>query len=142
MTTTTEARGHRLAPHTADIVIEAWGGSVDACLEEAATALVASCADVAGAGWASTAELELTGGDEQVLVDLLEEIIYRFDTDEGVPVRIRVRRRGRAVRVAMWLTDRGRVEVTGPVPKGVAYSQLSVTEEASGRWRCRVTVDV
>ncbi|MFP4635956.1 MAG: archease [Nitriliruptoraceae bacterium] len=142
MTTTAGARGHRLAPHTADIVIEAWGGSVDACLEEAATALVTSCADVRGAGWARTAEVELTGSDEQVLVDLLEEIIYRLDTDHGIPVRIRVRRRGRAVQVAMWLTDRHRVEVTGPAPKGVAYSQLSLAEEAPGHWRCRVTVDV
>lgn len=142
MSTAAAPRGHRLAPHTADTVIEAWGGSAEACLEEAATALVASCADVAGAGWARTAEVELAGSLEQVLVDLLEEIIYRLDTDEGIPVRVRARRHGGSVRVCLWLTDRSRVELRGAVPKGVAYSALSFQQQAPGRWWCRATVDV
>jgi SHS2 domain-containing protein len=34
------ARGHRSLPHTADVIIDAWGPDQAACYEEAVAALV------------------------------------------------------------------------------------------------------
>ena len=32
--------GHRVVPHTADVIVEAWGASMLECMEEAVWALV------------------------------------------------------------------------------------------------------
>ncbi|HEV8559398.1 MAG TPA: archease [Actinophytocola sp.] len=44
---TVPSRGHRAVPHTADIRIEAWAPTREACLGEAVAALVESFADPA-----------------------------------------------------------------------------------------------
>ena len=142
MTAETVERGHRPLAHTADQIVEAWGPTREACLEEAALGLVETFAQPHGVGWCDHTEVVLTGSDEDLLVGLLEEIIYRLDTDRGVPVRVRVRPRGDRVRVDLWLTERGRLAELGVAPKGVAYSQLQIGPDAAGLWRCRVTIDV
>ncbi len=142
MTADAADRGHRTVAHTADQIVEAWGPTREACLEEAAMGLVETFADPSGVGWCDHAEVVLTGSDEQLLVDLLEEIVYRLDTDRGVPVRVRVRPRAEGVRADLWLTDRRRLGGLGVAPKGVAYSQLDFGPDPVGLWRCSVTVDV
>jgi SHS2 domain-containing protein len=38
-------RGHRTLPHTADVILEAWGPDLATCCEEAVAALVETYAD-------------------------------------------------------------------------------------------------
>jgi SHS2 domain-containing protein len=142
MTTTASERGHAIRAHTADEILEAWGPTRETCLEEAVLALVGSVAAVGDIGWSWHHEVEHAGTDQELLVALLEEVIYHLDADGAVPVRIRVHPHAGGVVLHLWLTDLHRVTQVGAAPKGVSYSQLSFHEEDTGRWRCTVTIGV
>jgi SHS2 domain-containing protein len=142
MTTSASERGHASRAHTADEILEAWGPTREACLEEAALALVDTVAAVGDIGWSWHHEAELTGSDQELLVALLEEVIYHLDADGAAPVRVRVQPHAGGVVVHMWLTPLDRATAMGAAPKGVSYSQLTIHEEDDGRWRCTVTIDV
>jgi SHS2 domain-containing protein len=138
-------QGHRSLPHTADIRIEAWAPTRDACLAEAGSALVDSFADLIRASAAPperTAVVDLAGDtDEDLLLALLDEIIYRLDTEDAVPLEVRVEGRPGGVRVTMPVAAAERVEYTGAAPKAVALGGLRFTAEGS-IWWCTATIDV
>ena len=142
MTTTAPGRGHEIHGHTADEILAAWGPTRETCLEEVALALVETVATVGDVGWAWHHRIELSGDDADILVALLEEVIYHLDVDDAVPVRVHVVPRGIGVVAHMWLTDIHRTSVRGAAPKGVSYTQLTFREFEDGQWRCTVTVDV
>ncbi len=81
-------------------------------------------------------------GDEDLLVSLLEEVIYVVDALGRVPVDIALTERpdGR-VDGSFATIDSARVEVIGAIPKGVSRSNL-LFEQRDGEWRCHVVVDV
>ena len=139
---TRAGRGHRLVPHTADIRIEAWGPTREICLAESATALVTSFADVSGAEPQRCVLAELAAdSDEDCLLALLDEIIYRLDTEDTVALGFEVSSRPGGIAVRMPLTGLDRVECTGAAPKAVALQDLQFAE-AGGTWRCAATIDV
>ena len=85
-------QGHRTVPHTADLRIEAWALTREACLAEAVRGLVDRFAVVASARTRHTAERRfIAGHDEDLLVAIIEEVIYRLDADGEVPVAVAVR---------------------------------------------------
>jgi SHS2 domain-containing protein len=142
MTTTDARRGHAIHAHTADEILEAWGPTREACLEEAASGLADSVARSDHVGWWWHRQVELTGTDEEILVALLEEIIYHLDAHGAVPTHVSVARRGDGVLAHLWLTDLRRVTPLGAAPKGISYSELSFGEEEHDRWHCMATIDV
>ncbi len=137
-----ERCGHRVVDHTADEIVTAWGPTREACLEQAALGLIDSVADVRDVGWCHHVEVVLRGTDTELLVGLLDEIIFRLDADDEIPVRVRIRRHGREVVAGLWMADRRAAVMAGAAPKGVSYSGLMIEEDPSGLWRCQVTVDV
>ncbi|MBI2168000.1 MAG: archease [Actinobacteria bacterium] len=135
----TAPRGHRAAPHTADTIIEAWGPTLGECLEEAVLGLVEGFADVAGAVPSERADLDLLGPDpDDLLVELLEQVIYLLDVHGAVVVRASVA----ADRARFDTTPLAAVEVVGPEPKAVALSGLACAPDDEGTWRARATIDV
>ncbi len=136
-------RGHRTRDHTADVIVEAWGPTRGACLEEAVLGLVRSFADVAGGVPTRRLPLALDAEpDEEVLVDLLDEVVYRLDATAEVPAAIGLHDEpGGGVTGWVDVVAAGDVEVTGALPKGVSRSGLRLADE-DGSWRCRVEVDV
>jgi len=137
-------RGHRLVPHTADCMLEAWGQSREACLAEAMTALVEVFAqtrdDVPAERVVPLAAN--AGADADVLVAMLEEVIFVADVFGCVPVRVHLSAaEDGGVSGDMVVVDAGEVELIGPVPKGVSYHRLEIGEDG-GRWSCRAVVDV
>jgi SHS2 domain-containing protein len=135
-------RGHRTLPHTADLRLEAWAATREACLLEAVAGLVDSFADTTRAepGWTVTADLAAST-DEDALVAVLDEVIYRLDTEHAVPVAVDVEPSANGVRVRLQLAAVDGIELTGAVPKAVTLHQLRVTHGPDG-WSCGVTVDV
>jgi len=135
--------GHRLLPHTADCIIEAWGPDRASCVSEALCGLVESFAEARDA--AATRVLPLhgaPGGPEDALVSLLEDVIYALDVFAVVPLRFHLTEtEGGGVAGDMEVVEAKDVDLVGPVPKAVSYHGLSM-RPATGGWRCHVLVDV
>lgn len=136
------ARGHRLLDHTADWAFEAWGPSRADCFEEAVLALVDCFADTSPAPAPRPVPAAFgPASDADLLVSLLEEIIYTADVFGVVPVAVN-----------LLDTDHGgltgtfdavaieSVDAIGPAPKGVSHEV--VIDREGDAWTCRVLVDV
>ena len=136
-------RGHRVAPHTADAIIEAWGPTAGACLEEAVAAFVGifACARSGDAGEQRDFRVG-PGSPEELVVLLLEEVLVDVEVHGAVAIAAHVDVEGDG-RLAGTLTTVpvDAVEVVGPLPKGVSYHRLTFGRD-DGMWRCRATVDV
>jgi SHS2 domain-containing protein len=135
--------GHRLLPHTADVIVEAWGPTRDACLREAVMGLVEVFADVDGVAAPDSVPLSFPQAPgEELLVGLLEEVLYLLDAEGRVPVDVSLTSAadgglGGAFRVV----SAAAVEQRGAVPKAITRHGLEFGQDA-GVWRCRATVDV
>jgi len=135
--------GHRLVPHTADCIIEAWGPDRVSCLTEALCALLEGFAEVPDAAAPAVFPLAAEpGGAEDMLVSLFEEVIYALDVFSLVPVRFHLTEtEDGGVAGDMEVVSVDQVVVVGPAPKAVSYHGLSM-ESHGGGWRCHVLVDV
>jgi SHS2 domain-containing protein len=136
-------RGFRLAPHTADCIIEAWGPDRVTCLAEAVGALVSMFADVGDAATTMTLPVVLESAPTpDLLVGLLEEVIYTVDVFGKVPVHVHLAEaEGGGVAGDLEVVEAAEVVLIGPVPKAVSWHGLEIGEDG-GIWRCRVVVDV
>lgn len=139
----TPPRGHAVRPHTADVRIEAWGADAGACCEEAVAALVATFADVTAAPPGVPAPFDVgPAADAELLVLLLEQVLFELDAHGLVPRAARVERRpGGHLAGSLSMVPAGTVAPVGAVPKGVSREGLAFGP-AGGRWRCAATVDV
>jgi SHS2 domain-containing protein len=136
-------RGHRAVPHTADVILEAWGPDLVSCLEEAVAALVGVFVDVRAADVVERRNVHLRPeAPESLLLEVLEEVIFALDTAEAVPVRVEVHTaRDGGLDLELLLADPQTVTPTGAVPKAVSRSELEVRSR-DGVVRCRFLVDV
>ncbi len=136
--------GHRTVPHTADLRIEAWAPSREECLAEAARGLVDSFAVVRGLPPRSRVRRHMAARlDEDLLVAVIDEIIYRLDADSEIPVSVAVRRApDGGVVVFFALVPVTEAEIIGAIPKAASLHDLRCAPDAAGRWSCAVTVDV
>ncbi|MEW2477839.1 archease [Micromonospora gifhornensis] len=136
------ARGHRLVPHTADVRIEAWAPDRAGCLAEAVTAMVESFADLAGARLHAEREFRPPpAADEDLLVAVLDEVIYRMETADELPLVTEITDDAGGLRVRWGVTATGEVELTGAVPKAVSLHELRFGGDDAG-WSGAVTLDV
>jgi len=137
-------QGHRTVPHTADLRIEAWAPTREACLAEAVRGLADSFAVVGSARLRHTAERRfIAASDEDLLVAIIEEVIYRLDADGEVPVAVDVRPMpDGGIVLVLSLADLSEVEITGAAPKAASLYDLRCAPDATGRWSCGITIDV
>ena len=135
--------GHRQLPHAADCLLEAWGPDRATCLTQALLALVDTFAEVHDS--VTTEVLPLAtpaNGAEDALVSLLEEVIFLVDALGVVPIRFHLAEaEDGGLAGDMEVVPASRVDLVGPVPKGVSYHALQVAPFGGG-WRCRALVDV
>ncbi|MER6068593.1 archease [Streptomyces sp. NPDC001852] len=135
--------GHRSMPHTADTRLQAWGTTREQCLAEAVRAMVEAFADASEAHPTTMERIRLAPGDDaDLLVALLDEVVYRLEVAGRIPVDVEAEPAddgGLAVRLS--LTDLADVAVVGAVPKGVSWQDLHIGPDAYG-WSCSVIVDV
>lgn len=137
-----EPTGHRTVPHTADLRIEAWAPTAEQCIAEAVRAVVYSFTDPTSTVRTMRREFVVQAGDvEEQLVAVLDEVIYRMDSDDEIPRAMEVCREASALRVALAMADVSQVTIIGAVPKAVSLHQLSFGRDDAG-WHCAVTLDV
>lgn len=136
-------RGHRVVEHTADQIIEAWGPTRAACLEEAVAAFVATFADTPSGTSARAETVELHAADDMtLLLEVLGEVVFLLDVENAVPVAVRVVDRDEHVTVHLELVDAGEVEATGPAPKGISHSGLDLSTADGDGWTARALIDI
>ena len=81
--------GYRSVPHTADLRIEAWAPTRDECIAQAVRGAVASFADISSAGPGRVRNRLLTADSgEDLLVAVLDEVIYLLDTAGEIPIDV------------------------------------------------------
>lgn len=139
-------RGHRILPHTADVIVEAWGPDLAACVEEAITALISICVDVRPASIERTRSVRVGPGSyESVLLAALDEVIFSLDTSTDVPVGVGVSLLDGDAEVHLdlefQLAASASVEPAGAGPKAISRSGLNV-ESSPNEVQCTFLVDV
>jgi len=68
--------------HTADIMVRAYGKTIEESFANAAYAMFDQLADLSNVENRQTLKLEIEGNEpEQLLVDFLSELLYIFDTE-------------------------------------------------------------
>ena len=130
-------------PHTADVRIEAWAQTREACIAEAVRSLVDTFADTSAVRPEHTAEVTVPpGSDADMLLAVLDEVIYRLEVDGELALGAdAAAAHDGGLRVRLSLGDAARAEETGAVPKAVSLHDLRFTGDPSG-WSCGVTIDV
>lgn len=141
MTSVGYESGYRWLRHTADLQIEAWAPTREECVAQAVRGLVDSFIEHAD-GPVSTAEFEVDGDtDEDLLVGVLDEVIYRMDVSGQVPVTSTVRAADGRLDVTWGMAELADAEPVGAVPKATSLHELRLSE-GPDCWTCAVTVDV
>lgn len=133
--------GHRSVPHTADLRVEAWAPTRERCVAEAVLGTVEAFAEVAPGPVQVRRCAVVADTDEDLLVAVLDEMVFVLDTTGAVPVQVEISPTGDGAEVTFGLAGPDRVEQVGAVPKAVSLQDLRL-EQRDGRWRCSVTLDV
>jgi len=134
--------GRRRVPHTADLRIEAWAAGREECVAEAVAAMVESFADLTGAAVTATEEVQFgPGPDPDLLAAVLEEVIYRLETDGQLPLATDVTATGDGLQVRLTMVDAATATPVGAAPKAVSLHDLRFGPGPEG-WFCTVTLDV
>jgi SHS2 domain-containing protein len=139
--------GHRTVPHTADLRIEAWAPTVAGCFAEVVRGMVVAFADTSTTRSVAERPCAFAAASaEDLLVAVLDEVVYRLDVDGELPVdvvvdEVRVTADGWRAAVRFRMAEAVTAALVGAVPKAVSLYGLRLTEGPEGWW-CRVTLDV
>jgi SHS2 domain-containing protein len=134
--------GHRTVPHTADLRIEAWAPTRDGCIRQAVLGTVESFLDLSSAHPDHTRLRRLIADrDDDLLVAVLDEVIYLLDTVAEAPVDLELYDIDDGVDVMFAMADAATLLQVGAVPKAVSLNGLRFSGGRDG-WRCLVTLDV
>ena len=135
--------GHRVLPHTADVIVEAWAASRAGCLEELVRGVVDTFADVARVS--ATREIPLEVGaarDEDVVVALFDDVCYLLDADGLVVVDVALdEEEDGNFDGTFFVAPVDAVVPTGAAPKGISRSDLQFGTDGT-LWRANAIVDV
>ncbi|MGW3497316.1 archease [Streptomyces sp. NPDC001020] len=134
--------GHRGVPHTADLRVEAWAPTREECLQQVVRAVCESFLDLTGAVGVRRRDVLVRGDtDEDVLMALLEEILYWLDAQGEIPVEMEPVPVADGLRVSLHMAETDSLPLTGAVPKAVTLHELDFRPGPEG-WTCAVTLDV
>ncbi|MGE5720493.1 MAG: archease [Nocardioidaceae bacterium] len=134
--------GHRAVPHTADLRVEAWAPTREDCIAQAVLGTVESFLDTSAAHPERTRRCRLSAhSDEDLLVAVLDEVIFLLDTGAEAPVDVELEPVDGSVDVRFAMVDVGGLSQVGAVPKAVSLHELCLARGPSG-WHCSVTLDV
>ncbi len=135
--------GVRLLDHTADVIVEATGPTLEACLARLGAGMFAVFAPPRGPGRPRRLEIEAEADDvEQLAIAWLQELLFRSDTEGLVLTAFEVELDGRRLQARV----EGREllpeeELLGPSVKAPTRHELRVTPGGEG-WEAHVVLDV
>ncbi|HXV69192.1 MAG TPA: archease [Nitrospira sp.] len=131
-------------PHQADTGVRGIGSTKEAAFESAALALTAVITDPATVSPAQEVPIVCEASDDELLlVDWLNALIYEMATRKMLFGRFKVCLNGHSLHATAWGEP---IEVARHQPavevKGATYTELSVEQDAQGRWVAQCVVDV
>ena len=133
-----------LFDHTADLGIRVRGADLKELLEEGARALFSVLVvDLGTVRPVDRVDFRVDGTDpEDLFLDWLDELLYRFETEHILLARFDVQPDGRGMAATAWgeTYDPARHELDHEV-KAITYHQLQVERDADG-WTAQVIVDI
>jgi SHS2 domain-containing protein len=134
--------GHRTVPHTADLRIEAWAPTREGCIAQAVLGAVESFLHTSLVHPDRIHRCRLDAhSDEDLLVAVLDEVIYLVDTTGEAPVDVELVADEEGVDVEFAMADAADLPQIGAVPKAVSLHEVSCASGPGG-WRCSVILDV
>lgn len=134
--------GHRSVPHTADLRVQAWGPTRERCFAEAVRAVTEALVDPAGATRTAPRRAVIRADrDEDLLVALLDEVVYGLDTAGEVPVDVGLSAVPGGLEAEFRVVAVDSLSVIGAAPKAVTLHGLACARGPEG-WSCSVTLDV
>ncbi|GHF58527.1 putative protein archease [Streptomyces mashuensis] len=134
--------GHRSVPHTADLRVEAWAPTREECLAQAVRGVCTAFLDLTGATPVRTRDhVVRAASDDDLLVALLDEVVYRLDTDGEVPVDTGLTAVPGGLHATFRMADAASLPTIGAAPKAVTLHGLECGPTPGG-WACAVTLDV
>jgi len=119
---------YELIDHTADLMVKAYGGTLEECFANAGYALFDQTVDLTGIRPAETFEVEAPGdGPEDRLYSFLSELLFLEDCDGVILCELEVRFSGDRVvcKGKGEILDRNRHRIKSEI-KAVTYHMLSV----------------
>lgn len=122
---------YALIDHTADLMVKAFGATLEECFGNAAYALFDQTVDLSGVGTSEEAEVRVTGiDDEDRLFSFLSEMLFLEDADGLVLKEFDVSFDGDDVvcRARGETLDRSRHRIKSEV-KAVTYHMMEVDRE-------------
>jgi SHS2 domain-containing protein len=144
MSTGSPAAGHRVLPHTADVIVEAWAPTRSGCLEQLVRGVVETFADTGAVTPTREVPLEVgAADDEDVVVALVDDVCYLLDADGLVVVDVALEEHEEDGDFdgTFFVAPVEAVIATGAAPKGVSRSDLRFAHEGPV-WRARALIDV
>lgn len=140
--------GHRFLDHTADTGVEVWAPDREGLFSEALRAFTDTITDVAAVE--PVVARELAVGAESLpdlMLEWLEELLYRFETEGLLFSGAQVALREEAGRLALSARAAGEEYDAGRHPlkiliKAVTYHHLEVNHRDDGTWRAQVIFDI
>jgi len=141
--------GYRHLPHTADVVVEAWGCSLEEAFEQAALGVFEVMTDTSRVRAVEERRIEAAGYDlKELLYDWIEKLLYHFDTEQLLFSKFSVDEIGEAgeggyrLRARAWGEpyDPGRHE-SRTLVKAVTYHMMDI-ERSDGQVKVRFVVDI
>ena len=139
--------GYRFVDHTADVAADLTGRTIGELFQAAAQALTDTITEISRVRPLVTQSVTLeSGSPEDLLVDWLNELLYRFEvqdmlfSDAAVTVEERERRWYLTGSATGELFDASR-HPTRVLVKSATYHALAITHD-SGCWRTRVVFDI
>jgi SHS2 domain-containing protein len=104
---------------------------------------VGSFAVVAGGPGRTARRHATVGSDEDLLVAVVDEVIYWLDAEGEVPVSVAVRRAGKGgVDLVLPLAAVSAMGIIGAAPKAASLHDLRCAPDPAGQWSRSVTIDV
>jgi len=117
--------------HTADVMVRAFGTTMEECFENAAYALFDQLADLSKVKLVQQFSFEIEYSDpEQTLVDLLSEMLFLFDTELVLLCDFKIKTVGEMMQVAARgeKIDKKR-HVMRKAIKAVSYHAIEIAPE-------------
>ena len=136
--------GYEIVEHTADVGLVATGETFAEALSWLATGMFSVIADLEGIDLTETRRAEVDSVDREALVvDWLNELLYRYEAEGFLPKAFRVTADGDATSLAAECqgepVDENRHRLRTAV-KAATYHGIQVRHE--GEWRIQVVLDV